>query len=138
LRWSQVLAGKSPFDGYRDLDAMFDIIQGVRPKKPIFAITRGYTEELWEMTMRCWKEAPNERPRVDYILDALGVAAEQWKPRYGGISTLSPQDDWSPTLYGEESDSPTDSKPENVPSLDPARSPPTETPAPIPVPLSMA
>ena len=106
---------KPPFDGYRDLVAMFNIIEGVRPKKPIFVITRGYTEVLWEMTTRCWIEDPNERPTVDSILDALGVAAEQWKPRHGGLSTQSPQDDWSPTIYGEESDSPTDSEPESEP-----------------------
>ena len=117
--------------------ATFNIVEGVRPGKPIFAITRGYTEDLWEMTTCCWKQDPTGRPIVDYILGALEVAAEQWKPRHGGLSALSPHDDWSPTLFGEESDSPTDSEPENEPAIAyvpaPLALPPTRS---VPPPLT--
>jgi hypothetical protein len=68
---------------------MLRIIQGVRPPKPIFVITRGYTEDLWEMTTRCWDEKPLERPKVDDLLKALKTAAKQWKPTL----SFSPQDD---------------------------------------------
>lgn len=59
---------------------MVHIINGVRPKKPDFDITRGYTDELWEMTTRCWEEDPIKRPAVDYVLGVLSNAAERWEP----------------------------------------------------------
>ena len=69
----------------------------MRPQKPIFTITRGYTEELWELTTSCWDEKPTERPNVDEVLEALRIAAEQREPQNGGSS----QSDWSQTLYAE-------------------------------------
>lgn len=87
---------------------MLLIGEGGRPPKPTFVITRGYTNELWAMTESCWKQEPSERPEVSEILKALKIAAEQWKPHNGG----SPQDYWSPTLC-EESDSHSDSEPED-------------------------
>jgi len=50
---------------------MIRILDGVRPQKPDFATTRGYTEDLWEMTTSCWAEDPISRPTVDHVLDAL-------------------------------------------------------------------
>jgi len=82
-----------PFYEYKDLVAVHHIIQGARPKKPNFAKTRGYTEELWEITTSCWDEVPTKRPAVDYVLDALGIAAEQWKSEHGALSILSPLDE---------------------------------------------
>ena len=84
---------------------MLSILQGVRPMAPIFAMTRGYTKELWQMTTSCWKENPSERPTVDDILSALG-ATEQWESRRGGIAALSPGDDRRQTFLMEKSDSP--------------------------------
>ena len=62
------------------------IIEGVRPKKPIFIITRGYTEEVWEMTTSCWEEDPAKRPAVDQVLGVLSSAAERWEPRCGELA----------------------------------------------------
>ena len=99
---------------------MLRIIDGVRPLKPIFVITRGYTEDLWELTTHCWNQDLFERPPVDQVLEALDVAAEQWKPRLPS----SPQDDLSPTLWAEESDSYTFSEPEDEhAATDPSLSP---------------
>jgi len=75
--------------------ALLHIIEGARPKKPAFNITRGYTEELWVMTTSCWDEDPTKRPTVDTVLDTLRRAAERWEPKLE-------EDDSS-----EESDSPT-------------------------------
>ena len=80
------------------------VLEGVRPTAPIFAATRGYTRELWELTMSCWKEDPSDRPTVDYVLTTLKSATGDWKPKRGALSTLSPRDEWSTTL-AEGSDS---------------------------------
>jgi len=50
---------------------MIRILDGVRPEKPDLATTRGYTEDLWEMTTSHWVEDPGSRPTVDHVLDAL-------------------------------------------------------------------
>ena len=57
--------------------AILCILEGVRPKTPIFAATRGYTDKLWEMTTSCWKEDPSDRPTVDHVLALLENAAEE-------------------------------------------------------------
>ena len=59
---------------------MTRIIRGEPLKKPFFSITRGYTQELWDVTTSCWDVEPNKRPEIDCVLGALTIAAEQWKP----------------------------------------------------------
>ena len=95
---------------------MLHITQGELPKKPIFAITRGYTQELWDMTSSCWDADPTKRPVVDHVLEALVIAADLWKPKDNQLSTLSPQDDWGSTV----SEAP---EPENEPADDTPGSP---------------
>lgn len=68
--------------------------------RPYDPETRGYTEELWEMTVSCWEQEPNKRLDVSDILEVLKTAARQWKPRIGGLAALS-QGDWSLTIYAE-------------------------------------
>ena len=77
---------------------MFEITQGARPKKPAFNITRGYTQELWDMGSSCWEADPVKRPGIDHVLCILETAAGQWKPRSGGFSALTRRDDWSTTV----------------------------------------
>ena len=111
------------------------IIEGVRPKKPIFAITRGYTEELWEMTTACWEEDPAKRPPVDHVLGMLRSAAGQWKPKYG---ELAAQDDWSPTSPTEGSDLENESEPFTPTSASSPQQLATETLPPAPTPAIRA
>ena len=114
---------------------MLHIIQGDRPKKPFFSITRGYTQELWDMTSCCWDVEPTKRPTVDRVLNTLIIAAEQWEPGHGGLST---QDDQSSTASEDESDPPTDLESEDEvvdntsSSLDPPQLLIIETPVPSP------
>ena len=115
---------------------MYNILQGVRPKAPIFALTRGYTTELWEVTTSCWKVDPSERPTVDYVLAALRSSAEQRQPQHGEIS---PMDNRSHALLIERSDSPIVSEHENKPATITVTAPLHSTRPPIirtPVPLA--
>ena len=63
--------------------------QGLRPKKPVFAMTRGYTDELWQMTTSCWEEDPNSRPTVDSVLDVLRGSAEGWGTKHAKLTAPS-------------------------------------------------
>ena len=89
------------------------------------------------MATCCWDVDPTKRPTVDHVLDTLRIAAEQWKPKHGGLST---QDYWNSTDSEEESDPPTVLEPENEPiddtsgPLDPPQSLVIETPIPAPAP----
>ena len=80
-----------PFHEHSDPAAMISILKGARPEKPIFDATRGYTEELWELTTACWKEDPSDRPTVDHVLNVLRSAAGQWEFEDGEIDAPSPR-----------------------------------------------
>jgi hypothetical protein len=117
---------------------MLDIVEGRRPPKPNFSNTRGYTQELWEMTTHCWEGEPAERPTVDCVSESLRIAAELWKPEHGRVSAQPTRDARSQTLStAEGSDSSTLSDPddEHLPidaffSRNPFQSPAAETPIP--------
>ena len=70
-----------PFDEHDSYVVVMQIIKVTRPQKPNFGISRGYTEELWELTTACWhRKDPAERPTVGKPLRLLGNAASQWRP----------------------------------------------------------
>lgn len=113
---------------------MRKVIGGMRPKKPIPAITRGYTEELWETTTACWEKDPVKRPTADHISGVLRGAVGRWKPKYGEYAT---QGDWSPTSnpasIPEEPDIEHDNEPSTPTtsaSVNPSQPPAIETPVP--------
>jgi len=136
LRQYQVLTAKPPFYEYKELVVMYNILQGVRPKEPVFAMTRGYTEELWQLTTSYWKADFNERPTVDYVLATLSPA-EQREPEHGETSILSPMDDRAQTLL--MSDSPIVPGHENGPATSAASASPHSPQPPVikaPVPLT--
>ena len=72
--------------------AMVRIARGERLKKPDFTMTRGYTQELWDMGISCWDADPTRRPTIDHVLNTLEVTALQWRPifpRDGHGTTVS-------------------------------------------------
>ena len=114
LRRSQVLTDELPFHEHSEFVALYSILQGVLPKEPVFAVTRGYTRELWQLSTSCWRMDPSERPTVDRVLATLRSAARQWEPKRGEIvASVSPSDGWDSLT--EESDSPTIPKYEDEP-----------------------
>jgi hypothetical protein len=130
------LTDKVPFYGVKELMVMNVLEKGVRPEKPDFLLTRGYTEELWEMTIRCWNEKYTERPDIDYVLERLKVDAERWEPPVGG-------EDYDDQTSWVESDSDVPSEREDQHDIfTDASSPPshpsvTETPVPVATPSAL-
>ncbi|KAF9780770.1 kinase-like domain-containing protein [Thelephora terrestris] len=74
----EVLTGEKPFKEIHTLSVVMPIINGIRPKKPTFLFTRGYTEELWNLTTACWQQDPAARPPVDQVLESLRDGATKW------------------------------------------------------------
>ena len=115
---------------------MIHILDGVRPEKPDLSITRGYTDELWEMTTSCWEEDSIKRPTVDFVLGVLGSTGERWKFKNGEFSA---QDDWglTPLTDGSESEHENESVIFTASVLLNHPQPPAiKIPVPVPVPLT--
>ena len=81
LSFSQVLTDKKPFHDYTPYSIGKAIIDGKRPKKPDFIITRGYTNELWKLTEDCWDVDPEKRITVDELAVKFEGEVSKWKPR---------------------------------------------------------
>jgi len=89
----QVLTDKKPFHEYSSWGVVLRIVEGDRPKKPNFVISRGYTEDLWELTTACWGGDPAKRPTASKLRELLGNAALQWKSRKCGPTGTDDTDD---------------------------------------------
>ena len=63
------------------LRVVSEILEGRRPQKPEAAESLGFTDELWSMIERCWREEPDERPEVKEMLDCLERGAQTWDTR---------------------------------------------------------
>jgi len=70
----EVLTDKRPFPEHTSISVVGQITTGMRPPIPNFAISRGYTKELWELTTACWKQDPTERPSIGDLVRRLGDA----------------------------------------------------------------
>jgi hypothetical protein len=55
-----------------------EIMEGVRPKKPVGAKRLGFSDELWRTVELCWLEDRNARPVVEDILSCLNKATAFW------------------------------------------------------------
>ena len=83
LTWPQVLTDRIPFYESNDYLAMIHIIRGEPPRKPMFFITRGYTQELWDITTSCWDVDPRPRPGCANNR-GRAVETEAWRVFYSG------------------------------------------------------
>ena len=50
------------------------------------------------MGTACWDADPAKRPGIDHVLRTLEMAAEEWKPKSGELSSLSHRDDRGTTV----------------------------------------
>ena len=64
----QVFTGAVPFNGRTSTTAMYDIMNGVRPPRPMHPT---FTADLWELMQNCWNQDPFLRPEVSEVLSVL-------------------------------------------------------------------
>jgi len=64
----QVFTGAVPFGDKKNAAAMYDIMSGMRPPRPIHPT---FTAELWMLMQNCWNQEPHLRPAVSEVLKVL-------------------------------------------------------------------
>ena len=68
----EVFTDRIPFDGRNNESAMLQISQGKRPKIPGNAQSVGLTGEMWKFLERCWRQSPEERPKMEEVVKEWG------------------------------------------------------------------
>ena len=67
----KVFTGNVPFYDSITATAIACIITGGRPKRPIHP---AFTDHLWTLARCCWKETPEDRPKMDQVIECLSVS----------------------------------------------------------------
>lgn len=67
----QLYSGMIPFPDRLDPVVILMVSSGERPSKPASAEVLGLTEEVWELTRKCWRGRASKRPNASEILDHL-------------------------------------------------------------------
>jgi serine/threonine protein kinase len=108
-RWSfahpsQVLTGLRPFHHVIAFTPVLAIMEGDRPRKPLYPESLGFSDALWELTQSCWSESASTRPTARQLFDYLSPASLTWVPPLvypavvGGTPSVADVD--SPGLMG--------------------------------------
>ena len=58
----KVFTGRNPFSELTTPVIISKIMDGVRPTRPQEAQELGLTDSVWDMTVRCWRRDPAQRP----------------------------------------------------------------------------
>ena len=64
----EVLSGQTPFVQYSNLAVVWRILEGERPKRPQGEQDVWFTDNIWEISERCWKPRPTDRISVKTVL----------------------------------------------------------------------
>ena len=71
--------GARPFAGNEGTELACEIVfNDKRPQKPIDSERLGFTNEVWELMLRCWEKKPSARPSIENIFTCLKPASETW------------------------------------------------------------
>ncbi len=68
----ETLTGLHPFHYIRpDAKVIFDVIKGVRPKRPTLKEAPQLTDELWQLMTECWDHDQLKRPSAGEVLNRI-------------------------------------------------------------------
>ena len=83
----EVLTGGPPFPpSYYDV-AVLEVLTGERPRRPEGTEGVWFTEDLWELLVRCWAAEAQSRPSTKDVLECLERVSSTWKPPAPQVST---------------------------------------------------
>lgn len=101
----EVLSGQAPFALFTDFTVMRKVIEGECPARPEGAEGVWFTDDLWETLNLCWATQPENRPRIETVLEFLekvsGVCEPPSPEVDEGVET-DEEDDWESTILREE------------------------------------
>ena len=66
----KVFTGEIPFKRVQTSEVVMRITGGERPERPTHP---KFTDPLWELAKRCWKVAPQDRPKMEDVLIKLSA-----------------------------------------------------------------
>jgi len=113
----EVFTSQLPFFAHRhDSQVIFQVMSGVRPKRPIHANALGLSDPIWDLVQLCWHADRTKRPSAAFALSRLHQAdpGVSLKPLIRGFDSaskdsirtlryaLSSRDDVLVQLQGEE------------------------------------
>jgi len=81
----EVFTGRAPFPRTPPITVAVDVLTGKRPERPMHP---NLTDELWNLTERCWNHDPERRPEISEVVLHLKTPSA---PRCDGNAT--PDDD---------------------------------------------
>ena len=77
----EVLSGHIPFHDLRNDDLVgAKILAGIRPERPQGVEGVWFTDTVWEILERCWKQQPADRPDVSDALECFERVSMLWTP----------------------------------------------------------
>ena len=70
-----MITRKQPFPGLKDGVIIYTVVTGERPARPQEP-NELVSDNVWNFISRCWSSSRDERPDVDFAINALHDAAD--------------------------------------------------------------
>ena len=74
----EVLSGREPFYEYPDPVVCVVVFRGNRPEKPGGIEGMWFTDNIWKLLEHCWLAEPQNRPRIEGVLEHLEETSKSW------------------------------------------------------------
>jgi hypothetical protein len=102
---AQIFTLEVPFGDFRTSSYKLatDVINGVRPPRPLHAGRIGMDDRMWGLMVYCWNPSPKHRGQPAIFIPEAKLAGFQQKPRIVGVET--PAEDPAHSEYVPREDS---------------------------------
>jgi serine/threonine protein kinase len=64
----KAFTGRAPFYDSRPTTVAVDVLSGIRPERPAHS---SLTDDVWNLTQRCWDHDPEQRPGISEVVAHL-------------------------------------------------------------------
>ena len=68
----EILSGSTPFGTDNSFAVLRRVLEGERPERPEGDAAKLFTDSIWGVMKRCWKDKPKERASARDVLQCLG------------------------------------------------------------------
>ena len=67
----EILSGSTPFGGDNSFAILRKVLEGERPERPEGYTAKLFTDSIWGVVERCWRDQPKERASARDVLRCL-------------------------------------------------------------------